>query len=203
MAGAFDEIAAGHDLFRHVGCKGDHRLVAEIKQLPQAEAATDVEGEGELVARRLARDRRQRLQIGEEVGDVGRLHARIGGIGEGRIVVPAAWRNAAQHGVGEILERPCADAVLRIGARCSAERRCRTASSARGRRQVRAARRPLILAAHGRTCIRRRGKYARRGRRRLSRARQFPRRRGVSASSGTRTPPRRPPRGRAPRRRAS
>ena len=63
------------------------------------------------MARRLAGDRRQRLQEGIEIGDVGRLHARIGGIGKSRIVVLAAGRNALQHGVGEILERPGADAV--------------------------------------------------------------------------------------------
>ena len=54
--------------------------------------------------------------------------------------------------------------------RCWAGRRCRTASSVRGRRQAQAAPRPSISGARGRTCSRRRGKSARRAWRRPSRA---------------------------------
>ena len=67
------------------------------------------------MVRRLAGDRRQRLHEGVKVGDVGRLHARIGRIGKSRIEMLAGRRHAAQHGVGEILDRPGADAVVRIG----------------------------------------------------------------------------------------
>ena len=70
-------------------------------------------GNDKLVARRLAGNGRQRLHEGVEVGDVGRLHARIGRVGKGRIEVAAVRRDAAHHGVGEIVEptscrcRPC------------------------------------------------------------------------------------------------
>ena len=79
MAGAFDQIAAGKHRLRRACGKREHRLIAQIKQLPQADAAADVEGEAELVTRRLALHRRQRFQEGIEVGDVGGLHPCIGG----------------------------------------------------------------------------------------------------------------------------
>ena len=60
-------------------------------------------------------DRRQRVEIGLEVEQVLDAHALIGGVGEGRIEVDAARRDAELHGVDEIEVRPAADAVIRIG----------------------------------------------------------------------------------------
>ena len=142
------------------------------------------------------------FRIGVEVGDVGRLHARIGRVGKGRIEVPAVRRDAAQHGVGEIVERPGADAVLGIGRNVrrheGAERRLqleaagqfelRGALGFRPRMAGRAAAGTENALAARRIAGPERGKF--RGAR------------GVSASSETRTPPRRPPQGRARRRRA-
>ena len=120
------------------------------------------------MARRLAGDRRQRLHEGVEVGDVGRLHAGIGRVGKGRIEMLAAGRNAAQHGVGEILDRPGADAVCRIGRNVrrheGAERRLQFKPA--GQFQPRLALR--TSGVHGRTCSRRPRKSARRASRRRS-----------------------------------
>ena len=196
MARPFDEIAAEP---RPVPARPSASAITgwslEIEQLPQAEAAPDVERKAEPVARRLAGDRRQRLHEGVEVGDVGRLHARIGRVGKGRIVVRAARRNAVQHGVGEILERPGADAVLRIGRDVRARRTCRTASSARGRRPARSCAAPFGFRPRvtGRAAAGIENALA-------ARRHRLPRARRLSAASsafghrsGTRTPPRRPP----------
>ena len=45
MAGAFDQIAAGQHRLRRAFGKRKHRLIAQIKQFPQADAAADVERE--------------------------------------------------------------------------------------------------------------------------------------------------------------
>ena len=91
-------------------------------------AAAEAEGKPQLVA---AAPRpatgRQRREERPEVGDVLRLHPGVRGVGEGRVVVPAVRRDAAQHGVGEVGRGPAADAVGRVAARCSARRSRRTA----------------------------------------------------------------------------
>ena len=84
-------------------------------------------GKASELRRRLAGDRRQRLQEGVEIGNVGRLHARVGRIGKCRIEMLAGRRHALQHGIGEVLDRPRADAVLgilrNVGRHEGAERR--------------------------------------------------------------------------------
>ena len=60
-------------------------------------------------------DWRQGLQESVKIGDILHLHARVGCIREGRIKMPAIWRDAFHHRIGEIGEGPVADALLRWG----------------------------------------------------------------------------------------
>ena len=62
----------------------DDRRRGRDRQLPQPDAAADVERKGELVRAPSALDRRQRLQEGPQIGDVLVAHARVGRVGKGR-----------------------------------------------------------------------------------------------------------------------
>ena len=93
----------------------EHRRGGKIEPLPEADAAADVEGKAERMAGDPVRHRRQRVEERLQVDHVLDPHARVGRVGEGRIVVRAARRDAAHHGVDEIERRPAADAGLRVG----------------------------------------------------------------------------------------
>ena len=203
MAGTFDQIAAEPDLLRRVGSKRDHRLVAEIKQLPQAEPATDVEGKASRWPGALPATRRQRL------------HDRR----RGRRRRPASCAHRTHR------ERPDRDARRPARRRAAWRWRNLRATSCRCRRcgsdemlggDERAERR-LELEAAGqlepRVAFRFRPRMAGRAAagmedalaaRRVAcrRARRLSRRRAASASSETRMPPRRRRQAPARRRRA-
>ena len=59
--------------------------------------------------------RRQGIEERLEIEQIFDAHALVGGIGEGRVEVAAAGRDAELHGVDEIEVRPAADAIFRIG----------------------------------------------------------------------------------------
>ena len=113
MAERLDEIAPAVPLRLLRRLRGD-RCVIEVEQFPEAQRATHVEGKGKAMFRRLARHRRQAAQIGHQIANILGLRMGIGGVGEGRIVVPPVRRHARLHGVDEIGYFPAADAVLRI-----------------------------------------------------------------------------------------
>ena len=85
-----------------------------VEPLPQPDAAPHIEGECDLVRRRILFGDGERLDEGEEVGDILKPHAREGGVGERRVIVTAVGRHAAHDGVGKIPNRPGTDTVVGI-----------------------------------------------------------------------------------------
>src|SRR5262249_60638550 len=80
-----------------------------------AEEAAELEVERQVVVVRRALDRRQRLEIAEQVAQVFQLHVLIRRVGKRRIVVAAVGRGALPHGGGGIRLAPVADALLWVG----------------------------------------------------------------------------------------
>src|SRR5262249_22147920 len=114
MTGAVDQIGAAIFLRRFGGIRLELAAI-EKKEFPASEQATDLEIEWQVVVARLAFDRRQRLEIGEEIAHVFHLHALIRRIGKSRIVLAAVGRGAHPHGGEEIRLAPVADAVRAVG----------------------------------------------------------------------------------------
>src|SRR5207248_98666 len=114
VTGAVDQIGATIFLRRFGGIRLELPAV-EIKEFPASEQAADFEIERQVVVARLALDRRQRLEIGEEIAHVFHLHALVRRIGKSRIVVAAVGRGALPHGGEEIRLAPVAEAVLAVG----------------------------------------------------------------------------------------
>ena len=111
-------------------------LAVEEGELPQAEAAPDVEGERQVVVAHPALHRRQGLHEGEEVAQIARRHALVGGVGEGRdssAARPARRRRAWRARTAPRSRRRCRPADA---ARCSARGRCRRATAAGSRRRA-------------------------------------------------------------------
>src|SRR5437867_1007670 len=113
MACSVDQISAAIELHR-LGWVGFERLPVQKQEFPPSDHAADVEIEWELVLKRLAFHRRQRFEIGEEIAHLLHLHALVGGVGENRIVVPAAGRGSLPHGGDEVRFAPAADAVVAV-----------------------------------------------------------------------------------------
>ncbi|MFN9943356.1 MAG: hypothetical protein ACK56I_28180, partial [bacterium] len=78
MARPFDQVGAAVQLRALRGVRLE-RLAVEEGELPQAEAAADVEREGQRVVTHPALHRRQRLDVGEQVSQIVRRHALVRG----------------------------------------------------------------------------------------------------------------------------
>ena len=114
MAKTVHEIGAAIPLRRMRGI-GAERLAVHEQEFPHADIAADVERKRHVVVARFARDRRQRLQIGEEVAHVFELCVLVRRVGKGGKVVQAVRRGPLHDGGDEIGLAPAPDAVIRIG----------------------------------------------------------------------------------------
>src|SRR5262249_17401366 len=122
MAWAVHQIGAGIHLCR-LGGIGMELPAVEKKEFPAPEQAADLEIERQVVVARLALDRRQRLEKGEEIAHVFHLHVLVRRVRKRRIVMAAVRRGALPHGSKEIRLAPVADTVLAVGRDVRSEKR--------------------------------------------------------------------------------
>ena len=128
-----DEIGAAIPRRRMRGVRRE-RLAVHEQPFPDADIAADVEWKRHVVIARLARHRRQRLQVGKEIADVLDLRMLVGRVGKGREIMLAVRRGPLEHRGDEIGLAPAADAVRSDRARCWGRRTSRTATGSQARR---------------------------------------------------------------------
>src|SRR5690348_16907906 len=111
VAGTVDQIGAALPR-RRLRWIGTDLLSGKKQELPAAHEPANVEWKRHRLLARLSADRRQGLEVGEQVAHVGERHVLIGAIRKDGIVMLARWRSAFGERGDEIGLAPAADAVV-------------------------------------------------------------------------------------------